>query len=225
MKLIKYLISMPKTILFNFKVFPFKVALKLPVLIAYNVEIHNIYKNCILINSKISRFMIRININNGSNGVNSSSKKIGYFDVQKKGRIIFNGKADFSSGVSIRVDSGDLTFGNNFFCNKTCFFSCSKNITIGNDVLLGWGVNIRDSDGHTIFNLNDSNIDENTSKPVVIGDHVWLAAKVDILKGIEIPDDCIVGYNSCVTRKFIDKNCIISGYPAKVIKKDVNWQK
>ncbi|MBW9145268.1 acyltransferase [Clostridium sp. CM027] len=169
--------------------------------------------------------MIRININNGSNGVNSSSKKIGYFDVQKKGRIIFNGKADFSSGVSIRVDSGDLTFGNNFFCNKTCFFSCSKNITIGNDVLLGWGVNIRDSDGHTIFNLNDSNIDENTSKPVVIGDHVWLAAKVDILKGIEIPDDCIVGYNSCVTRKFIDKNCIISGYPAKVIKKDVNWQK
>ncbi|MCB2295311.1 acyltransferase [Clostridium algoriphilum] len=224
MKLVKYLISMPKTILFNFKVFPFKVARKLPVLIAYNVKIHNIYRDCIIINREISRFMIKINFGNGSDGVNYSYKKTGYIDVREKARIIFNGKADFSSGVSIRVDHGDLTFGNNFSCNKTCFFSCSKEVTIGNDVLLGWSINIRDSDGHTISNLNDIDIVQKTCKPVVIGNHVWLASKVDILKGTIIPDDCIVGYNSCVTRKFVEKNCIISGYPAKIIKKDVNWQ-
>lgn len=224
MKLIKYLLSIPKTIIFNFKIFPFRIALKLPVLIAYNVKICCIYKDCILINSKISRFMIKINIDNGSDGVNCSYKKIGYFDVKKKGRIIFNGRANFTSGISIRVDNGNLNLGDNFYCNKNCFFSCSENVTVGNDVLLGWNVNIRDSDGHAIYNLNNTNIMTNMNKPILIGNHVWIAANVDILKGAEISDDCIVGYNSCVTKKFIDKNCIIAGYPAKVIKNNVNWK-
>lgn len=62
MKLIKYLLSIPKTILFNFKVFSFKTAIKLPVFIAYNVKLDEYYRNCIVINGTISRFMIKINI-------------------------------------------------------------------------------------------------------------------------------------------------------------------
>lgn len=226
MKLIKfkYLLSLPKTILFNFKVFPFKTAIRLPILVAYNVKIENAHKNCILINSKISTFMIKININNGSDGVNCSYKKNGYFDVREKGQIVFYGKADFTSGISIRVDNGSLILGDKFSCNKNCFFSCSKRIIIGNNVLLGWNVNIRDSDGHTIFSLDHSNIQKNLDEDVSIGNHVWIASNVHILKGSNIPDNCIIGYNSCVTKKFIEKNCIIAGYPAKVIKDSVNWE-
>lgn len=222
MRLIKMLLSMPKTILFNFKVFPFKAALKLPILVAYNVKINNMHKGCVLIDPKASRFMIRINFENGSNGINVLEK--GYFDIGKKGRVIFKGKANFSKGVSIRVDNGDLTFGDNFYCNRNCFFSCTGKVTIGDNALLGWNVNIRDSDGHDIFNLNNPNIITNTLKPVTIGEHVWIAANVDILKGSSIPDNCIIGYNSCVTKKFVDKNCIIGGYPAKVVKENVNWR-
>ncbi|UZW14978.1 acyltransferase [Clostridium pasteurianum] len=225
MKIIKYLISIPKTILFNFRIFPFKVAIKLPVLIAYNVKVANISKNCILINSKISRFMIKINTNSGSEGVNISYKKTGYFDIRKEGKIIFNGNANFSNGISIRVDSGNLIFGNNFSCNKNCFFSCSKGITFGNNVLLGWNINIRDADGHNIFDLNDLNIGKSSCKSVSIGNHVWIASNVNILKGVEIADNCVVGYNSCVTKRFMDKNCIIAGYPAKIVKNNINWKK
>jgi acetyltransferase-like isoleucine patch superfamily enzyme len=224
MRIIKYLISLPKTIIFNLKVFPLKEALKLPVLVAYNVKVSNVYKNCITINSKISRFMIKINFNDGSEGVNSSYKKSGYFDIEKSGRITFNGEANFSSGISIRVDNGNLVFGSNFSCNKNCFISCNKGVTFGDNVLLGWSVNVRDSDGHTVFNLNDTKFETNTSEPVSIGNHVWIAANVNILKGVEIPDDCIVGYNSCVTKKFADKNCIIAGYPAKIVRSNVSWR-
>lgn len=222
MKLIIFLLSMPKTIYFNLKVFPLRIALKLPVLVAYNVKITNIHKNCIQINSDITSFMIRINFGKGSEGVNTTYKQNGYFDVREKGKLIFNGKASFSTGISIRVDKGILSVGNNFSCNKNCFLACSEGITIGDDVLLGWSVNIRDSDGHSIINL-DNRITEDEENIVVIKDHVWIAANVDILKGVRIPTNCVVGYNSCITNKFFEENCIIAGYPAKVVKTNINW--
>lgn len=223
MKIIKYLMLMPKTILFNFKVFPFKIAIKLPVLISSKVETPDLYKDCIIINSDISRFMIKINVNDGSNGINCGNTESGYFSIKKEGRVIFNGKANFATGISIRVDRGNLTFGKNFTANRNCFFSCTENIKIGNDVLVGWNVNIRDTDGHPIFNLDNTKTMINENKPVEIGNHVWVGANVDILKGVVIPDDCIIGYNSCVTKKFTDNNCVIGGYPSKIIQSNVTW--
>lgn len=225
MKLLKYILSIPKTLWFNFAVFSIKTAIKLPVLIAYNVKISNVHKNCIVINSEIKRFMIKININEGSEGVNSSYLNNGYFFVGDKGRIVFNGKANFCSGVSIRLDDGEMVFGNDFSCNRNCFFACSEKIVFGNNVLLGWSVNVRDSDGHLVYDLNEKKSEKKTVESVNIGNHVWVAAKVDILKGVEIPNDCVVGYNSCVTKKFTDSNCIIAGYPAIVVKENINWEK
>lgn len=225
MKIIKYLMLMPKTILFNFRVFPLKVAIKLPILISSKVKVADLYKNCIIINSEISRFMIRINVDNGSDGINCTNTKRGYLGVKKEGKIIFNGHASFSQGVSIRVDKGNLIFGKNFSANRNSFFSCSEGVKIGNDVLVGWNVNIRDSDGHPIYKLNDLKNTTNINKPVIIGNNVWIAANVDILKGVVIPDKCVIGYNSCVTKKFTESNCIIGGYPAKTIQNNIDWCK
>lgn len=45
-------ISLPKTLIFNLVVFPFNIAIKLPVLISVNVNIQGIYKGCLEIDSK-----------------------------------------------------------------------------------------------------------------------------------------------------------------------------
>lgn len=226
MMLFKILLSLPKTILFNFRVFSFETALKLPVLIAYNVKVNNIHKNCIEIDSYVSRFMIKLNIDNGSDGVNTTFKQKGYFDIRKKGKLIFNGKANFSSGISIRIDNGIVTIGNKFSCNKNCFIACSEGITLGENVLLGWNVNIRDSDGHSIIILDseDNKKFKSEDHKVSIGNHVWVASNVDILKGVKIPTNCVIGYNSCVTKKFTQENCILAGYPAKVVKENIDWK-
>lgn len=224
MRILQYVISMPKTIIFNFKVFPFKVATKLPVLISNKVKISKLHKNCIHINSTVSRFMIRINFDEGSEGINCSSNGQGYFSVKEEGQIIFNGKASFASGISIRVDKGKLNIGKNFSANKNCLLSCTENITIGDDVLVGWNVNLRDADGHSIFKLDDNSITNNNNS-VSIGNHVWIASNVDILKGTLIPNNCIIGYRSCLNKKFYNANCIIAGYPGKVLREGVNWIK
>ncbi|MBT2756900.1 acyltransferase [Mesobacillus foraminis] len=223
MLLIKLLLSLPKTLFFNFKTFPFRVAIHLPVLISYNTKISNVRKGSCIINSKISRFMIKVNFTNGSDGVNQSLKNSGFFCIKDEGTIVFNGKANFASGVSIRVDDkGSLVFGSNFDCNRNCFIACRENITIGDNVLFGWSVSIRDSNGHKIYNILDNTIDKNT-EPVKIGNHIWVGANVDILKGAEIADDCIIGFNSCVTRKFKERHCTLAGYPAKIVRENVGW--
>ena len=117
--------------------------------------------------------------------------------------------------------NGILNIGDNFATNKKCSLICDGNMKIGNDVLLGWKVNIRDSDGHVVYD-NITKIKNPIQKDVTIGNHVWIASYVDILKGTEIKDNYVIAYRSCVLSKFDKSNCIIGGYPAKVLRENIN---
>lgn len=57
-----------------------------------------------------------------------------------------------------------------------------------------------------------------STKPVSIGDNVWIGENVCILPGATIGNGCIIGANSVVNRD-IPENCIAAGAPAKVVKK------
>ena len=64
---------------------------------------------------------------------------------------------------------------------------------------------------------------ENT-KPIFIGNHVWICNKCDILKGSVIGDHCVVGYSSLCTKEIPGEYQLIAGRPAKVIQKAIDWQ-
>ncbi len=55
------------------------------------------------------------------------------------------------------------------------------------------------------------------TKPVSIGNNVWIGENVCILPGVNIGDGCIIGANSVVNGDIAD-NCMVAGAPAKVIK-------
>lgn len=55
------------------------------------------------------------------------------------------------------------------------------------------------------------------SKPIVIGNAVWIGANCTILKGVTIGDGSVVARNSVVT-KDVPPYTIVGGFPAKVIK-------
>lgn len=217
---LQIIISIPKTLYFNFRVFNFGTAIKLPIYIHYNIEIIQLYKDCIQLNSKkISTFMIKIGIG-GSDAIKNSKGKI-FLSKKSKGIIMFKGKAKFSNGIVLYVNGGSITFGDNFSCNKHCFISADNKIVFGNDVLLGWNISLRDSDGHKIIYKNEKKKDNNVS----IGNHVWICSNVDILKNSRIGNNCVIGYKSLVTNLKTDNNKLIAGMPAKVMKDDINWEK
>lgn len=221
MKNIILLLSIIRSIYYNFKCFPIQKAIKLPILIRHNACIKGLNRNTILIPEDVKPFMIRIGFG-GSIGVSTLSKN--FILIEKGSLLNFLGKARFAIGIQIRIENSSiLSIGDQFSSNKNSAIFCSKGILIGENVLFGWNVSIRDSDGHKIKDLETGNY-LSEKKDVQIGNNVWVAANVDILKGTTIPDGCIIGYGSKVFHKFIEQNSIIAGYPAKIIRNNVSWE-
>lgn len=228
-KLFNLLISFPKTVYFNMKVFPLRKAIYLPILIHYKVKLDKCSRGCIKINSQLRPLMIKYGWGEGSFGVFNGNKPQyggGYLRIANNSKLVFLGKANFSSGISIRIeDGGCIEFGENFSCSVNCFFAANKLIKFGENNLIGWNVNIRDVDGHNIFSCRDLNNDYVLNEPreIVIGDKVWIAAHVHILKGVKVPNNTIIAYKTLLTKSFNEANCIIGGNPNRILKQEVKW--
>lgn len=92
------------------------------------------------------------------------------------------------------------------------------NVTIGNDVLMGPNVmllTIRHAFEDPTVRINRQGTLPLES--VVIGNDVWLGARVIVLPGITIKDGAVVGAGSVVT-KDVPCNTVVAGNPAKVIR-------
>ena len=94
-------------------------------------------------------------------------------------------------------------------------------VIMGDNCLGSANIEIRSGDSHSIFNYQNERI--NRSRDIEIGKHVWIGQGVFILKGSRIPDNCVVGASSVITKEFSDNNCIIAGNPAKVVKREIIW--
>lgn len=56
------------------------------------------------------------------------------------------------------------------------------------------------------------------SKPVMIGDDVWIGGNCTILPGVTIGNNVVIAAGAVVTKDVPD-NCVVAGVPAKVVKK------
>lgn len=61
-------------------------------------------------------------------------------------------------------------------------------------------------------------------KPISIGRDTFIGARVTILGGTEIGENCIIGANSCIKGK-IPSNSIVVGNPARVVGNTDEWAK
>lgn len=226
MLILKVIVSLPKTVLFNFMNLPLNQAIKLPILIGYNTNVR-ISKNALIkIEAPLSTFMIKYNVYEGSKGVEIGRNGQGFLMLTADSTLTFKGNTSFQKGISIRCEGGNLVIGDNVQINKHGFISCNSEVTIGNNCSFGWNVEIRDSDGHRLIDLSSNESDFKTGKEtyVHIGEHVWLAGNIKIMKNVNIPNNSVVAYNSCVIKPFYDENVLIAGYPAIVKKENINWE-
>ncbi|MCD8368959.1 MAG: hypothetical protein LUC94_01265 [Clostridiales bacterium] len=132
----------------------------------------------------------------------------------------FDGNASFGRGNQL-VCNGELKIGKNFSMNAGCILNASKRIHIGDDFLAGWGVEIIDGDGHRVL----SEVDHRELPDVLnIGNHVWCAKHVTILKGAVLQSDSVCAANAVITREFDESNLLIGG-TNKILKRNINWER
>lgn len=150
-------------------------------------------------------------------------------DIRGK-RFIKIGKG-FTTGKYCRIEAYNdsksrdymIILGNGVQLNDNVHLVASEYLEIGNNVLIASKVFISDT-SHGNYNLmNQSNPDtppssrNNHTKPVFIGDNVWIGENSIILPGVRIESGAIVGAGSVVTKN-VPENCIVAGNPARTIK-------
>lgn len=89
-------------------------------------------------------------------------------------------------------------------------------ITIGDNVHITDGVKFITHDGGTLL-YRHMIPDLEITKPIVIGDNVYIGNNVILLPGITIGNNVVIGAGAVVTRSIPD-NSVAVGVPARVIK-------
>ena len=107
----------------------------------------------------------------------------------------------------------NLTLGNRVFINMGCTFQDTGGITIGDDTLIGHG-SVVTSLNHEV---DPDRRGDMVPAPVVIGDKVWLGARVTIVPGVTVGNGAIIGAGAVVT-KDVPANAIVAGVPARIIR-------
>jgi acetyltransferase-like isoleucine patch superfamily enzyme len=152
-----------------------------------------------------------------------SNTTVTVFGKNNQIRIHANVKLHNSTLV-LRGDSCKIEIGCGSTFGKVYMVCMGKNnlIQVGENCMFAENIDIWATDSHPIYN-NESEL-INHSKPVIIGDLVWVGAKCSILKGVNIGSGSIIGMSSIVTKNVAPKTLNV-GNPIRCIKTNIHWDR
>lgn len=190
--LIKIIKSIYNTLLFNFKAFPLKEAIKIPAICGSNVFFGRIERGKIWCDVGVHFNMISLGRTEGSFRAGRNQRT--YIATGSKSMLKIKDILDIPCGSVLNVN-GCVEIGKGFMPNSCLLISCGERITFGDNCNIGWNVTIIDGDGHPLCNKDNPDRVINNSKPVVIGNGCWIAAHVTIMKGVQLADNTTIPYD------------------------------
>jgi acetyltransferase-like isoleucine patch superfamily enzyme len=142
--------------------------------------------------------------------------------------ILINGERNSFSNVEIWIEdnNNNIMFGNrNVISGKTHIaLTEGTDVIFKDDCLLSSDIVFRTGDSHSILSV-ETGKRINNALSITVGSRVWIGNRVIVLKGVEIPSDCVVATGSVVIKKIDETNVILAGNPAKIVKRNINWIK
>lgn len=189
----------------------------------FNTDIEVKKNNTLTIGDKLSNSYIETKGNGNEVLIEGSAQHIRIIIIGNNNKVYLKQKSTIhNTEILIRanhavVEVGERTniLGAHLVCQGHHNY-----INIGRDCLFSHGIEIWNSDTHTVTDLDGNII--NRSRPITVGNHVWLGKNVTILKGVTLGDNSVVGMGSIVT-KDIAPNTINVGIPSKAINSGVTW--
>lgn len=124
----------------------------------------------------------------------------------------------------VEDDGSCIVVGKHVTINRSTHLAAIEGcrIILGDDCLFSSGIEFRTGDSHSIL---DAETGErlNSSKNIVIGNHVWIGEGATVLKGTTVGDGSVVATKALLTGKQFPASAIIGGTPAKVLKEGITW--
>lgn len=146
--------------------------------------------------------------------------------MNNKDQIILGKGVDLYGSLSVGK-KGQIIIGDYTCTSRGSMIQALSRIEIGRFACIAPDVLIYDSNHlsiyakdrmvHTLFAEKGIYSENEVTKPITIGHHVWIGRRAIILKGVTIGDRSIVGANAVVTHD-VPPDVVVAGNPAKVFK-------
>lgn len=110
----------------------------------------------------------------------------------------------------------NIKVGENFYANHGLVILDAGGVTFGDNVFIAPGCGFHTS-GHPV-DYERRNAGLEYAYPIVVGNNVWFGAGVQVMPGVKIGDNVVIGGGSVVV-KDIPSDSVAVGNPCKVIRK------
>ncbi|MEL7633362.1 MAG: acyltransferase [Sporomusa sphaeroides] len=157
-----------------------------------------------------------------------STAKVALHNILTKNDCLFRigKKSIFEGHIYFEREGASVIIGDRTFVGGSSIL-CAENITIGDDVLIAFGITIADHNSHSIYfeeRANDVEMWYEGKKdwtyvkmhPVKICNKAWIGMHSIILKGVTIGEGAVIGAGSVVTRD-VPPYTVVAGNPARPI--------
>lgn len=164
------------------------------------------------------------------------SSRVDFWRVRSVGDscLIVGADAWLASRVTFERAGASLAVGSGTFVGLGSM-SIASRVTIGDRVLISWGVTIIDHNSHSMrysIRKNDGaewrhgrkNWLDVEIRPVTVGDAAWIGFNASLLPGVSIGKGAIVGAGAVVTRD-VPEWTVAAGNPARVLRELTNEER
>lgn len=139
-----------------------------------------------------------------------------HFCLREYGELRIHGEANIGSW-------------NYYQHHVTIYVPLNSVFETGKDAGISWYSKVLAGSGHSTFDLKHrmklEDLSIETKQHTKLGAHVWVGSGSTIYNDVSIGNGCVVTANSNVYSGYFDDCSLISGNPAKMIMKDVTWDR
>jgi len=120
-------------------------------------------------------------------------------------------------GTKIRCHEGEVSIGAKTVLGQECTISAYQHVSIGEQCIVADRVMLIDFDHNVAEVERPIRVQGIYKRDVRVGNNVWIGYGAQILRGVSVGDNSIIGASAVVT-KDVPANAVVAGSPARVIR-------
>jgi acetyltransferase-like isoleucine patch superfamily enzyme len=137
--------------------------------------------------------------------------------IGKKGLVRFGPWVWVGRGTKIRCHEGEVRIGAKTVLGEDCTISAYQHVSIGEQCIVADRVMLIDFDHNVAEVERPIRVQGIYKRNVRVGNNVWIGYGAQILRGVTVGDNSIIGASAVVSRD-VPANAVVAGVPARVIR-------
>jgi len=138
-------------------------------------------------------------------------------EIGRNARIRFGRWTWIGDGTKIRCHEGLVRIGAKTVMGQECTISAYQHVSIGEQCIVADRVMLIDFDHNVTEVERPIRVQGIYKRDVRVGSNVWIGYGAQILRGVTVGDNAIIGASSVVTSD-VPANAVVAGTPARVIR-------